>query len=399
MSNLKHKLGVQLPLQIKLLTPLHIGCGQSLSPYADYVLDDKRNVCLLDTDKLGSLMYEQRQIDHYINDVIATQATSKVNVLKQFIQHDLKGNLNDLLTGQVLPGHGIDNPILIDRCITTDGQAYIPGSSIKGAIRSALLHHWLRSGSGDSKKALDDFIKQLAALEQRNDYSDEKVMKETETAFAKLVENVFFENIGPKERMPLSCLLVTDTAPCAFDRLGAWQAERLNLQTAESALYSIKECIDPGTVFTTTLSIHFYNGQTYHPLLEAVNNRSALFDVLYEYAYDHLEQEWMMLGMTNERIQQGPASAYDTFVSNLKASMEASNETVSYLRLGAGKMQLYQTIGNALYKHRGSDDKHPDWLLYLNYLAAFKKINSWVYPATRVFTRQGQVPFGWLELQ
>lgn len=396
--SLQQYLGVKLPVKITLLTPLHIGSGESLSPYSDYVLDEQRNVCLLDNDKLGSLMYEQQQINHYIKDVLATQTENKENVLKQFIQHDLKGNMAQLMNGQVLEGHGIENPILIDRCITTDGEAYLPGSSIKGAIRTALLHHWLCSGSYESKVAIDSFISQLTEFDRRKDLSNQKLFSATEKAFTELVEEAFFGRLKQKERLPMSCFRITDTAPCRFDQRSAWQAERMNLKNAESSKYSIKECISPGTEFNTTICIDFYQNRRHHPILEAVSNKKGLFNILYQYAYDHIEHEWMILGTIDEKIQQGALSAYDTYISNLKSEIENSDESIGYLRLGAGKMQLYQTVGNALYKHVGNDDNHPSWCLYIDYLAKFKEIDRYTYPITRVLAAGSQMPFGWAKL-
>ncbi len=396
--SLQSTLGISFPVKIKLLTPVHIGNGDTLSPYADYVLDGKKNVCLINADILAGELYEKQQINTYVKTVIATEKDSKELVLSRFVQHNMGSDINYFMTGEILPGHGIENPILIDRCITTDGDAYIPASSIKGAIRSALLHNWLCSGSADSKNALKSFIQSLQEFTRRSDYSTSKKITEIEKKFGLLVEDIFFGSIKQKERLPMSCFRLVDTGTCTFAQRAAYQAERINLVTGESSKYNIKECISPGTDFTTTISIDFYRAQQYHPVLEAVNSKAGLFNILYQYSLDNLEHEWMLLGMIPEAIQQKAVKPYDTFVSSLKQQVESADESTSFLRLGAGKMQLYQTIGNALYKYTGNDDNHPDWCLYLDYLAKFNEVDRTVYPVTRIFCAGTQMPFGWAEL-
>ena len=388
-------LGTAFPVTIKVLTPLHIGNGETLSPYADYVLDSNRNLRLINADALATALYDQKQIDHYIKDVIDTSTISKQAVLSQFIQHDLKADINAFMSKETLEGFGIENPILVDRCITTDGKAYLPGSSLKGAIRSALLHHWLRSGNTGSKNALEAFMMALKELNRRSDMSVGKKIGAVEKKFSELVEESFFGSIKQKERLPMSCLRVNDTGTCLITDRGAWQADRISLKTGESSQYNIKECVRPGTIFSTTISIDYYESRQYHAILEAINSKESLYEVLYQYTYDNLEHEWMLLGMMDERIQRHALTPYDDFVNKTKDEMENSPASVSYLRIGAGKMQLYQTIGNALYKHLGNDDEHPSWCLYLDYLAKFEEISRNVYPATRILTADSQLPFGW----
>jgi CRISPR-associated protein Csm5 len=396
--NLSHTLGTSYPISIQLLTPLHIGCGQSLSPYADYVLDNQKNVCLLDTDRLNTLLYEKGQVDSYIKQVIGSSTEDKTHVLSQFVQHQLKSDISLLKTGQVLPGQGIKNPILIDRCATTDGQPYIAASTIKGAIRSALLHNWLREGSDESRKALQTFLDKLTSFARRSDMNESAKVKETENQFTKLIEDVFLGDIKQNNRLPLSCLRIHDTPPAPPGCTGFWQVDRVNLANGDISQYSIKECVQPGTVLHTTIHIDFYGHRTHHALLDKIKDKKGLFDLLYQYAYDNLEHEWMQLGMIDSGIQNKTVQQYDAFVEGLKTAMEASSGSVSFLRLGAGKTQLYQTIGNALYKHIGNDDDNAQWCTYLDFLARFKKINRQVYPVTRVLATTGQVPFGWTQL-
>jgi len=114
---------------IKTLSPLHIGSEETLSPVVDFVWN-KGKVFILDKDKLIETL-EQKGLD-----TIFFQAVHCQEKLSKF----LKENKIDYrhLAIQTMPAPE-EVKYEIKRFLRLAGKICLPGSSIKGAIRTAIL--------------------------------------------------------------------------------------------------------------------------------------------------------------------------------------------------------------------------------------------------------------------
>ena len=124
-------------IKIETLTPVHIGSGVLLQKWYDFIIDDSNeNVYVIDYDKMAMLVgNDQQSIQEW------TAAISSANIEK-YVKEILNGhryaeiakrrisNYDDFTKGQ-----GTLKECLHDGL----GRPYIPGSSIKGAIRTAIV--------------------------------------------------------------------------------------------------------------------------------------------------------------------------------------------------------------------------------------------------------------------
>lgn len=125
-------------VKIKILTPVHIGSGDSISP-TGYFIDDKRgNFYFLNMDSLfqdpafrpyKEKFIKEAGLSRYIGSIVPDQ-----NLLKKHILYFLPAS----------PDARKSNPIEIKAFIKSAGRPYVPGSSLKGAIISALLYFALK---------------------------------------------------------------------------------------------------------------------------------------------------------------------------------------------------------------------------------------------------------------
>jgi CRISPR-associated protein Csm5 len=165
---------------ISTLSPVHIGCGEDFEP-TNYVIDgetlhhfnesilaqvltDKDREDLLRLiDSNNSLINVQKFIHDKRKQLIATGKTQTVSVAPSVTQ-----KYNNSIGRMVHQGNRAINALEIERTSTHPhtGFPYLPGSSIKGAIRTALLNSELQKradlqGRQHNKNQAKDIEKDL----------------------------------------------------------------------------------------------------------------------------------------------------------------------------------------------------------------------------------------------
>ena len=123
-------------VDIQVLTPVHVGMGQDRNYLRgiDFVLDDNK-IKLLNNRLLFKKLQEDGFMDVYLEKIRNGDFVSLETFLKQFIHHS-----NIVLKEYPLVGKPKED---IKRLMQTGlGSTIIPGSSLKGALRSILLAHF-----------------------------------------------------------------------------------------------------------------------------------------------------------------------------------------------------------------------------------------------------------------
>ncbi len=134
------------PLKLSTVTPIHIGSGEVLSPYSDYIYES-RQAHYIDQDKVYKLFGEKPElIDKFVNRV-KNDSKKPYYGDKHTISELFKENGLDY-TNYVknsVPVVGSIKSNQINRFVESAGRKYVPGSSLKGAIRTAIVYHILNN--------------------------------------------------------------------------------------------------------------------------------------------------------------------------------------------------------------------------------------------------------------
>lgn len=125
-------------VKITTLTPIHIGNGNFLQNNTDFVAYKSANdsyFSIIDPQKVLDLI----GIEHIADWVLAIE--NKRNVIELVKQYDKYAHPRNYAKRIITNyAHGIKSPDTLKECIHNGmGNPYIPGSSIKGAIRTAIL--------------------------------------------------------------------------------------------------------------------------------------------------------------------------------------------------------------------------------------------------------------------
>ncbi|MBR5998209.1 MAG: type III-A CRISPR-associated RAMP protein Csm5 [Deltaproteobacteria bacterium] len=229
-----------LSLHLKVLSPLHIGCGEAYEP-TSFVVKREKGVLVsfntlnflagLDDELLGkfsvvckkgtvaSLLEVYKFIDQHAQDMEGLA----VELTPALVQHYQKvlGLTGDKIQKEL-------NQFLLDRTAFSplNGNVYIPGSAIKGSIRTAVLN--LRHGKGRLPK---------------------------QQKAGELEDNLLGGNF---EKSPFSRLKVSDFHPVGpLRRRIVYAVDRKKKpgRFEASAFHQIVEIIEPGAVFAGTISL------------------------------------------------------------------------------------------------------------------------------------------------
>ncbi len=403
-------LGYQYSLEITARTPMHIGCGESFSPLTDYIIEG-RKIRFIDSTKFSQILYEKNLTEDFIASVKKNMNLQKFNFLKDFIINRLKVSIDDVCQELAYPVYLSGNPVEMHRFVSTGGNVFIPGSTIKGALRSALLYKWMLNPA--NAYALDEWVKNLRWIYPKNNeklsyHQIEEKHTELEKCFANLIEEKCFGVLNPKginrdtaERLAMSCLKLGDSNNIALDEMAAYEICRFRLDEEKEDIRVLKECVDADNKCKAKLSIDFsslFGGMKKYPkILQEFCTWEQICKTINAYSKDVLDYEINVLSY--EAFNNDDLDKYQGHLTALSEEIENSTD-VAYLRLGQGKMQFYQTIALVLFKSRGEDEDNDDWIKYLNYCAGFPDDGlKEIYPITRSLATIDQIPLGWVMIK
>lgn len=136
--------------ELTCIAPVHIGNGELLKQF-EYIHEKNRNeekVYFLDQKKWMSYLMRHQWIDDYAQEILRRRC-----VLGQWLRNkthtsnlrpvirEICNSSADVYTTKDSKKHVND---IVRQVKTIDGVPYIPGSSLKGAVRSAILFHCIR---------------------------------------------------------------------------------------------------------------------------------------------------------------------------------------------------------------------------------------------------------------
>ena len=113
--------------------------GKKLSPYID-IIKDKDSIIELDKEKIiNSIINDNRSFNRYLNILKNKSPNSIDKFTMQKLIEDKGLKIENITYRKIKCKSSINNLIEVHSCMKSNGKAYIPGSSLKGAIRTAIL--------------------------------------------------------------------------------------------------------------------------------------------------------------------------------------------------------------------------------------------------------------------
>lgn len=213
-------------LVIKTLSPVHIGDGSEVGK-KEFVLD--RNLAIIpDMRKLYDYCKQRRLGDRFVNFMQDNRP-----LFFFFRENGIQKNDYQRFISYTAGWEGNERPAAFKSFIKDSyGCPYVPGSSVKGALRTALLAAVLSKEQGPRFKEI--YSK-----------SDNRQVARTieETAFGSINKSIF------------RGLRVSDSQP--LDKSGLILCRKIDagVDGRENALNIYRECIKPGTIISCRVDI------------------------------------------------------------------------------------------------------------------------------------------------
>lgn len=271
-------------LQIYTLTltthgPLHIGSGQTM-PRKEYILDSKKaTVYFLREQKFFDLLIRNGLVDLFEGFCMRNGGD-----LYSFLHGEC--GLNDAQIApavlyQVSAGDALDADHTlkdISRFMRDNqGRAYIPGSSIKGALRTALLYHMIADDDPRSREASISRIAETPAGKYRRLVLPEEQylnkLKQDKKYYSNAVNSIM-RGIQLSDSEPISDR--TMTLVMKYDGFTAGGLHSINV---------CRECVAPGVDIRFRLTLDqsiLINRITIKTIMDAINAFAAYYRQAYE---------------------------------------------------------------------------------------------------------------------
>ena len=411
MTTIRH---VRLYLTVR--TPVHVGAAHHLSPGMYSVSGwDQGTVTVFSERKLIAWLYERRLAVAFVAcmdrqpapDVVrgggGSAPQSPVHAfLEQYAPRSVP---MERLAAYTVPWHGwryehrLHRPTGSLRPFLRDGryQVLIPGSSVRGALRTAIFGSWLLGSTEDlakverfTREQVESQQRQRAAGGDRSDRRHRYPATELEIDFFSRLQWCEEERrkIEPPHRDVLRALKVADVTDTTAVRVAVYPVVSWSLR-ADGAEYAKHthwvECIEPGSRFTVDVSFDpavLQRGIRDPRVLPPVPiDGDALVATLTRWA----EAVWSAEG---EAARHYPAQA--PHLASLHR-FYAGGEPAG-LRMGSGSGWLGLTLGAVL----------PPELRRSIGAAYFRRDRQTVFPKSRrlaVLPSGEHVPMGWLDIE
>ena len=340
-------------MEIEVLTPVHVGSGNKLLMNLDFIVRGNR-VVMLDTPKLFGYLIEK---GYDAVDIAKVELKELINKERIDVENFKKYALP--FTGAVRSE--------ISEHIKTGGKPYIPGSSIKGAIRTAVLWYAVKN----DKRLLDFAIKSLEnKISWNRGRVTSKILKEADDELERIV---FGKELRNTRNDIMRAVRIADSKP--FRSLRVYEVKVLGSR----GIGICAECIDGGKaeveVDVDESILRNLNGR-YKWLVEDVD---TIAEITKEFSEALIEAELKY-----------------NYSEKTKAEFIAVKRCRRIvLRLGWGTGWYSKTIGLLLKTHPRFEYLRTKLGLGKN--PKTKKVSS-VFPKTRKVTVD-EKPLGWVNIK
>lgn len=359
----------KVKLKITTITPVTIGSGVSLSPYADYVID-KGKVCLIDKKRMIDRIMAKG--DSYLEDYIYGVAngidksrTMSIFDLKSYlINNKIVKEIDDVVFSKCLIIGNQSKKLTIKGLIKSPlGEPYFPGSSIKGALKTVLMYNWLKTNK-DGGRTVEEVLENgnFDPLEKEFEFKEDEITHDVKR------KNTILQ-ITDSNCLDKDSTIVVDCyrkMPIRF------------------------ECIAKNKISEFELVLEKYK---WEDLAKQAN----------QYAEDVLDREFALVDENDE------LNKYYNFLVDIEDKIIEANENTAILRIGFGKGYYMNSLGIAIYDYvsqEGKEDLYDKFEGFIN--KEFAKTDKYgnkqeimldEFPKTRLFVTGTQEPLGWVKVE
>lgn len=244
----------QYQITLETVGPVFIGSGNKLSKKS-YIFSDKNHIEMVDLEKMYQFL-KNKGLESKYEQYLMSRDTMKLGDWLKRNRIDIpdirKCIKYEIECGDVIGVESRDMEIQ-EHIKDPYGMPYIPGSSIKGMLRTILLIYDILENSQKYQKAKNNLSYDIGKQQRRTIYLS-KNMKEIETiSFNKL--NRDEKKVGNAVNDIMAGGIVSDSASIDIKDLVLCKKIERHPDGREHSINIMRECIKPGTQINFTLTV------------------------------------------------------------------------------------------------------------------------------------------------
>ncbi len=390
-----------MKIKLTTLSPVCIGNGGKLSPTSDYIYDWKsKQIHYINKDVVAEALANNDDLmDEYVNGILYGMDNNRTLFnLKDFLEKKLK------LIPEEYIAYSVKANIKSTKELNTiiknaDGSPYIPGSTIKGALKNALVYDFLSR----DKKLLKDFIKKIDVyynqFEQEVKYSTVpikklkidklKSVKDFNKEIQKLEEkiNEYFLHIEYKGdqrlEIPKMNFSVLDSEGIAKECTNVIDIKKVHLKSKDG-IPQVWETLKSGTSTVFDLKAN-----------EKELNPEYLFKCVNDFSYNNIVTDLEMLDYHTSKTDDN-----NLLIDKYEEIQEMIDNLTSkecIVRIGFNKGFYFNSIADLVMQE--SAEAFHKMLALLDYKKYNENLGSEVlFPLTRGMA-SSETSLGWVKLE
>lgn len=370
----KQKLGEKIPCSIEVLTPVHIGSGVKLTEGIDFIKTDNSVHIVSQAELMKHLENDPDEMERFI------QGNYKLSALNR-IPDGKKYNISIGRTSEINEFEKNGN-----------GKPYIPGSSLKGSIRTILIKKRFNALSPSDQNNLlqrvtsnkKEWVSEPIIKELLGDKSNENLMR---------VLEIFDAEFEELELEKILILSLTNEKGTSYGWKQLWNKQ--NTPNPNQASQIIAETLPVGIKGYTSISLNnfLYNNPTAQSTLQfnesALKNIQNLSSEINNYSRQKLEKEKLFFEkLTSPKKLNLVIKEIDNLIKKIENL--SNNEFILRISWGSG------------WKGMTGDYLDENWLNIFRRKYQLGKRDFPIFPKTRRIVFEDNEPkylTGWIKIK
>ena len=180
---------VRQEYELTCIAPVHVGSGQKLKSF-EYLYDRRKDeVAFLNESKWIALLAQHDLMDTFA-DAVMSGAFLRQSIREWLLDHQIKeGELRNIILRRAASAPLITKERgrtklndIVAQTTLADGRPYIPGSTIKGALRTGMLYHAIRRDPARFRSIWQEILRSLREPLRDQKKTSDRMMSRVEQA-------------------------------------------------------------------------------------------------------------------------------------------------------------------------------------------------------------------------
>ena len=180
---------VRQEYELTCIAPVHVGSGQKLKSF-EYLYDRRKDeVAFLNESKWIALLAQHDLMDTFA-DAVMSGAFLRQSIREWLLDHQIKeGELRSIILRRAASAPLITKERgrtklndIVAQTTLADGRPYIPGSTIKGALRTGMLYHAIRRDPARFRSTWQEILRSLREPLRDQKKTSDRMMSRVEQA-------------------------------------------------------------------------------------------------------------------------------------------------------------------------------------------------------------------------